>query len=222
MKQLQNTSIFLFFLIIFLFQNNIESFKILNIKEPIRDNTTQILYQNALEDLKKMEKSFQIDFPEDTTKIYSKMLYRDPFNFFDQITILKGENDQIKTNAAVVNEQGLIGTVFQIEKNKSHVRLLTNSNSVVSVKIKDFYGIMNTNQNKECWIENLTKESKLEIEDEVVTSGLTDIPANILVGTIEEIQTDELGLTKKAKVKINADLNDISYVTILRKGEYHE
>lgn len=216
MKRFLDSFIFLLFLLVFLFQDIIASWIIPNLKEPQIDQSLQITYQNLLENYQKLSKENQIP-EEKENRIYSKVMYRDPLEFFDIITIYKGKEEGVKEQSAVLNQDGLLGIVIKTSNHLSKVRLLTNQDTSISVKIKDSYGILQANNQKECWIHNLTKEIEIEIGDKITTSGLTEIPGNILVGTVEEIQKDELGLIQSVKVKKASDLNEIVYVTILQK-----
>ena len=79
------------------------------------------------------------------------------------------------------------------------------------------YGLLETNSKKEGWIKNLTKECDIQIGDEVYTSGLTEIPAGILIGKVSDLKEDNLGLVKEVKIDFAADIDHISYVIVYQK-----
>ena len=217
MKQFQNTAIFLLFFILFLFKDSWVNIGIQNQKEPQTDESIRISYQNLLEKYQEINKYLELNSETEETRIHSKLLFRDPFDFFGIITIEKGSLDGISQNAAVISTEGLLGKVISTSDHTSKVELLTNSEMTLSVKCKDTYGILETNQKKELWIRNLTKETEVEIKTIITTSGLTEIPGNIVVGTVEEVQKDELGLIQSIKVKPAANFHDIQYVSILHQ-----
>jgi len=219
MKRTRDLNLFFLFLLLFLFRSSIDNILIYALKNPSQDESLEITYQNQLETLKAMEKEFQIESKLEESKIYSKALYIDPFHLFETMTILKGTDQNIEENMAVLKDNNLIGITSKINKTTSMVNLLLKPNQSLSVQIKGAYGIMMTNNQKECWIEDINKNVELEVGDEIKTSGLTSIPANIKVGNIEELHKDELGLTWKLKVKLAADFQNISYVTLLKKGD---
>ena len=97
--------------------------------------------------------------------------------------------------------------------------MLTNTQTHLSVKVGDSYGILTTNDRKENWVKNLTKETKLEVGNEIYTSGLTEVPGGILIGVVEQIDEDDLGLTIAVKIKRNASIDNLNYVTILTKEQ---
>lgn len=213
---MQNMGIFFFFLLCLLLKSNFEALLIERLTLPNTDKNLEITNQNLKTELKNLETAFELEEKKENT-IYSRVLFRDPYKFFDTITILKGEEDGIHKNVAVLNGKNLIGLIEKTNKHDSIVTLLSNETSKVSVKIKDAYGIMTTNKNRECWIKNLSKTVEVEKGNLVTTSGLTNYPAEIMVGTVEEIKMNDLGLVQEIKVAIAADLNEINYITIMEK-----
>lgn len=216
MKKLYNQLILLFFLFCFLtfdsFSNLITKIQ----KEPELDSSLQIKYQKLLKDLEDLSDLKEISLLNITSN-YAQVLFHDPLEFFSEITISKGSQENIMPNSAVITNEGLIGIVKSVTNHTSKVRLLTNINTNLSVRVGDSFGILTTNSQKENWIKNLTKETKIEIGDKIYTSGLTEIPGDILIGIVEQIELDDLGLTTSIKINRTASLDNLNYVTILAK-----
>ncbi len=219
MKKIKDFSILFLFLIVYLLQNSFYQIWIEHLKQPEVDETIKISYQNQLEALEEIEKNLDIDRQIEENKIYTKVIYRDPFNLLEKAILLKGEEEGIQKNMAVLQNNNLIGIITETDKKRSIVNLITKPNLKISIKVQNEYAILTTNAEAECWIEDLNKNVKLNEGDLISTSGLTNIPENIPVGTVEKVEEDDLGLIKKVKVKLNADLKNINYVTILEKGE---
>lgn len=215
MKKILDFSILFFFLILFLLQGSIETVIMTTLESPHIDETLQITNQNLEKERNELEEKLKIE-PIKEQRIYSKMLYRDPFSSFHMINILKGSEEGVKENMAVLQNNNLIGITDHIENHHSEVKLLTNPSTSLSIKLNGSYGIM-ISRNEEMWIEDLDKNTKVEKENIIVTSGLTEIPENIPIGKVEEIVNDELGLIQKIKVRPLANFNEISYVTLLAK-----
>lgn len=221
MKKWQNVSILLFFILCFLIRGSIDHFLISYIKTPEVDETLKVENETLKEQIKDLEKELEMKSLFEK-KIYSKVLYRSPYEFTNSLTILKGTEEEVKENMAVISGPNLIGIIEAVETHRSKVKLLTNEESAISVKINDTYGVMKTNKKGECWIENLSKNAKIAKEESVLTSGLTKIPANIPVGKVEEVQLDSLGFTQKVKVSLHANMEKINYVTLLGKEDTNE
>lgn len=146
--------------------------------------------------------------------ILSKVSYRNINDFWQYITINKGAKDNVLEKRAVVNNMGLVGIIDKVDNYSSRVMLITNSKINISVKINNSYGIL-TAKNNTVYLENITDEVNVKIGDKVYTSGLTEIPENILVGTIKEIKQDDLELQKIFELTPAVTIKNIDYVAIL-------
>lgn len=167
-------------------------------------------YQNEYEEMQKLLNIEVLDYQA----IYSKVILRDIYAFYDEITIGKGSYDGVSKGDLVVNEKGVIGLVKSVNNHISIVELLTNSNIELSVKINQSYGIL-TSVDNEIIVKNVKLDDEIKVGDFVTTSGLTSVPGEILVGKVSEIKTDTLGLEYILEVDAVAYLQDISYVAVL-------
>ena len=215
MKNFWNSLLFLLLFLCIIGKDSISGLLIKNIPEPIYDEALKSSLKTKEEELFRLEKNFDIDYPYPEKQIYSKLLCQNPFTFFANITILKGSKEGIESKFAVMNQDGLVGITETIHDHSSTVNLLTHKDTKLSVKIRNSFGILTSNERNELWIKDLTNKEELMIGDEIITSGLTEIPANLYVGTIEEIKKDELGLIQMVKVKLGVNYNDLSYFVVL-------
>jgi len=137
MKEIyKTTTIFLIFFIVFLFKESIYEVIIkVNNLDKLDKSIIKIKESYYEEEYKTLLKTINVIDENEFSYVYSKVLYRDIYNYFDEITILKGYNDNIKNNSAVINENGLIGTINKVNKNSSVVNLITNKNSQISIKV---------------------------------------------------------------------------------------
>lgn len=169
-----------------------------------------LYYQNEYQEMKKL---LDID-DQDYSFLYSKVLLRDIYYFYDEITIGKGSSDGIKVQDLVVNEEGVVGIVKEVKNHSSVVQLLTHSDTQLSVKINQSYGIL-TSVDHEIIVKNIKLDQDIQVGDLVYTSGLTSIPGDILVGSVKEIRTDGLELEYILDVESATYLQDIRYVAVL-------
>jgi len=129
---------------------------------------------------------------------------------------------------AVITNEGLIGETVKVAHTTCTVRLITSReiNNKVSVKINSesgpVFGILSSfNQDsKNLVITGIDSHENIKTGNTVTTSGLGGkYPAGILIGTVNKMDTDEYGLAKIVEVKPSADLNDIKFVTILKRNK---
>ena len=142
--------------------------------------------------------------------ITSKVVGRDPYNL-DEITILKGSKDGVKTGDIIINEYGLIGIVSDIKKHVSFVKTINHKDTNISVKVGEVYGMLKKEDGKLIIKDIKTKDSDL-VGSLVKTSGFTSVPEDVLVGEVSSVIDN--GLTLSLVVTSSADLNDLNYCFI--------
>ncbi len=180
------------------------------------DNEKLEYYKNEYE---KMSYLLNIN-TDDYDVIYSKVVLREIYQFYDEITIGKGTRDGIQDGDLVVNENGVVGVIKDAGNASSIVRLLTSPDMELSVKINGSYGIL-TSVDKALIVKNIKLDSEIKERDLVYTSGLTSIPGGIYVGKVSEVNRDSLELEYILDVDSITHQKDISYVAVLhgKKGD---
>ena len=142
--------------------------------------------------------------------ITSKVVSRDPYNL-DEITILKGSEDGVKTGDIIINEYGLVGIVSSVKKHVSFVKTINHKDTNISVKVGESYGMLKKDDGKLIIEDIKTKDSDL-VGTFVKTSGFTSVPEDILVGEVSSVIDN--GLTLSLVVIPSADLNNLNYCFI--------
>ena len=164
--------------------------------------------------------------PTEYKLIHANVIKRD-INWYQEITIDKGEKDGIKLDMAVVSNNSLIGRIIKTTNSSSIIKLLTScSNDMkvsVTVKTKDneIHGIIDYYLKNEDLIQvnNILKTANIEIGDKVYTSGLGGIyPSGIYIGEVVEINEDNLGLNKILKIKIDTSYDTIRFVSVIDRS----
>ena len=145
----------------------------------------------------------------------SKVMYRDIYDYNNYITIYKGSNDNIEKNMAVINKYGLVGIIDKVNKNNSIVKLITNIDSNVSVKINDNFGILKVNNGK-LIVSDISNYNDININDKIYTSGLGNIPGDLYVGVVSDISLNNTNIEKIITVKSDVDFNNIKYIAVIK------
>ena len=145
--------------------------------------------------------------------IYSKVITREIYEFYDKITITKNENDNIKKGDIVISEYGLIGTISKVNKNSCEVSLITSNDTNISVKVGESYGILYSKDHK-LKIKNMKIEGSIKEGDEVYTSGLTLVPEGIKIGKVKNIKKDELELEYILDIE-SISLHNLKYLGVI-------
>lgn len=156
--------------------------------------------------------------------IHATIIERNTSYWFNSMTINKGKKDGVKKGMAVVTNDGIIGKIENTNYLTSTVKLITSNdkNNKISVRInskdKIYNSILTTDENGKMIITGIDKESKITKGDKVTTSGLSDIfPSGILIGEVSKVENDEYGVSKKAFIESQSDINNIRFVSILSR-----
>lgn len=183
----------------------------------ISDNTYYETEYNKVLNLYNIKESPQYDY------VFSKVIYRNIYNYYNEITILKGSKEGIKEKQAVVNQDGLIGVVDKVYKHSSKVNLITNKDINVSVKINNTYGVLRVDKNNNLIVDSITNYDNVLVGDYIYTSGIGNLPANIYIGKVGKIESTNNGIEKKIILDKQIDFSNIDYVAILSKvGDANE
>ena len=182
-----------------------------------REELNQFLYDEKLEyyqnEYEEMKKILNLSYSESNI-IYGKVLMRDIYQFYQEITISAGSSSGVHKNDLVVNEEGVIGVVQEVYQNTRIVTLLTNPDFELSVKVNGAYGIL-TSHDDEVFVKNIKLDEKIEVGDAIYTSGLTSTPGDILIGKVKSVWKDDLELQYLIQVEVASDLKNLNFVAVL-------
>ena len=189
---------------------------------------------NELNDLKEI---MDIDhLPTEYQVKYTNVIARDAQNWNNQVTINLGKISGVQEGMAVVNAQGMIGTITSVSEISSTVTLLSSETSKSQLPVmilsgdEEYYGLLNRyNINTHKYsITLLSDVETIEKDAKVVTSGLGGkgkSPKGILVGTVEYYATGDDATESVFDVTPSVDfdaLNDVverNKIDVLRSVE---
>ena len=212
-KKYKDYILLLSILLLFIFSSNINNF-LIAITPNLDDSNIILDYNKYLkEELESLKKINNLSKNDDLNLIVSRVKYRDVYEYSNTITILKGFKDGVFTGDTVLNNDGLIGIITKTFEHYSIVTLITNKNSNISVKINDAVGILKVIDNK-LVVVNLNNFSKITINDKIYTSGLGNLPSDIYIGTVKNINLNNTEIEKVVDVDINSRLDKLDYVFI--------
>lgn len=197
----------------------------------VTSNSNKIVFENRClelqEEVNELKKLLEINNSlSDFSIVSSTVINRNTSYWNNELTINKGRKDNIKKGMAVIDSNGLIGRIEHVSFTTSIVKLITNynSNNKISVKIwtddnTSINKVLETDSNNNLIISGIDNNFDIKEGMKVTTSGLSDIyPSGINIGTIDKIEDDKFGISKKAYVKHSGDLNNIRFVSVLIRG----
>ncbi|MCX7661399.1 MAG: rod shape-determining protein MreC, partial [Candidatus Omnitrophica bacterium] len=136
--------------------------------------------------------------------VASRVIGYAPDNYSSVVIIDKGRKNGIKEDMTVITPEGLVGRIIQADFSFSKVMLVNDPDFRVSCRIQRSRqeGIISGALGKNLIMRYLPWDADIEVNDIVITSGLTDIyPKGIIVGRVTEINSDFVGINRYAVVK---------------------
>lgn len=188
-------------------------------------NITAGINKGLQEELRELNRLLELSNNTNYIYINSGVISRNVNTYFSNITIDKGKKDGIDIDMAVVTNDGLIGYISDIYEDYAIVSLL-NSKSLdkkIAVCVTDDENIYNANitgydlENDELIVTSIRSTSKIDVGDKVMTNGLGKvIPSGILIGYVKDVIMDEDTSTKKVKVELSGNIENIKYVGVIK------
>ncbi|GAA5416174.1 cell shape-determining protein MreC [Paraliobacillus ryukyuensis] len=158
--------------------------------------------------------------------IQASVISRSPEKWFKQVTINKGKQDGVEKNMAVITGTGMIGKIQTVSQFSSTILLLNGfdrSNRIsVNVNIadqdEDASGfILGYDEDRKALLLEFTDYNEaVKAGEFVFSSGLGGVfPKGLEIGEVQEVTTDQYGLTQIAYVKPSSDLTDLQHVIVV-------
>lgn len=212
-KKYKDYILLLIIFLLFIFSGSINRF-LIAINPNLDTKNIELNYDKYLKDeLDNIKKINNIEFNDDLDLQVSRVKYRNVYEYSDTLTIYKGFKNNVFVNEVVLNNDGLIGIVTKTYDYYSIVTLITNKNSNISVKINDAIGILKTINNT-LVVTNINNYEKVNVDDEIYTSGLGNLPDNIYIGKVKSINLNNTEIEKVVEVNINDRLEKLDYLFI--------
>jgi len=179
---------------------------------------------NSLKNIRKeneeLEKALELKLEEEFKMVNAN--FSGTINFKNNILLDKGREDGIIEGFPVItSEKVLVGMVDKVYEKFSSVRLILDKEISFNVEIvpKSFLeenlddyiryqGLVRNNENSDLTIELISKEAEIKEGDLVFTTGSEGFfPKELLVGTIKEIDKDDVEPFQKALIDPAFDLS---------------
>jgi rod shape-determining protein MreC len=167
----------------------------------------------------------QEGFPEGTKPVTARVIARSPTVWFSSVKIDKGSNDGIRVDQPVIAAGGLAGKVTSVSGGSAQVTLLTDASSAVSAQVmpEGANGIVKpeVGNPRDLLLDFVEKGRRVTEGTTVVTSGFTSsrveslFPRGIPIGTVTEVDLDEIELYQRVHIKPFADLRRLDWLQVL-------
>jgi len=127
-----------------------------------------------------------------------------------------GEREGVKTGMPVVDGMTLLGKITTVSYLRSSVALLTDSDIKIAAKTsRGSIGTVIGQLGQNAILDKVLQKDPLFIDDQVVTSGLDNLPPDLLIGKISYIKSEDVEVYKQAQIALPVDISKEKTVFII-------
>lgn len=148
----------------------------------------------------------------------TKVIGRDPTNWYKTIMIDRGESDGVTKDMGVIVPSGVVGRIIKSGPNFSQVLIITDINSATAVLIERTRneGILEGRSSSPARIKYIPLLSDTKVGDLVLTSGLAGgFPKDLMVGRVSRIEKRPSELFQDVEMIPAVDFNRIEEVFVI-------
>ena len=163
------------------------------------------------------------DTNSEATYVSAFVIGRDPLDEFGGFTLDQGSTDGVAVNDAIISDRGyLLGVVVEVDATSCKVMTILhpsfNAAGVISRTRENgiITGSADYAADGQCVLTNLDRATEARRGDQVITTGLGGVfPANLLVGTVQEVVPEQSGKSSSAVILPGADPRTVKHVFIV-------
>ena len=163
------------------------------------------------------------DTNSEASYVSAFVIGRDPLDEFGGFTLDQGSTDGVAVNDAIISDRGyLLGVVVEVDATSCKVMTILhpsfNAAGVISRTRENgiITGSADYAADGQCVLTNLDRATEARKGDQVITTGLGGVfPANLLVGTVQEVVPEQSGKSSGAVILPGADPRTVKHVFII-------
>ena len=163
------------------------------------------------------------DTNSEASYVSAFVIGRDPLDEFGGFTLDQGSTDGVAVNDAIISDRGyLLGVVSEVDATSCKVMTILhpsfNAAGVISRTRENgiITGSADYAADGQCVLTNLDRATEARKGDQVITTGLGGVfPANLLVGTVQEVVPEQSGKSSSAVILPGADPRTVKHVFIV-------
>ncbi len=163
------------------------------------------------------------DTNSEASYVSAFVIGRDPLDEFGGFTLNQGSTDGVAVNDAIISDRGyLLGVVVEVDATSCKVMTILhpsfNAAGVISRTRENgiITGSADYAADGQCVLTNLDRATEARKGDQVITTGLGGVfPANLLVGTVQEVVPEQSGKSSSAVILPGADPRTVKHVFIV-------
>jgi rod shape-determining protein MreC len=175
----------------------------------------------AQQELDELKRTLNIEFAGGIEKVTARVSSGSVSNYDETIEIDKGASSGIRPKMAVVTGAGLLGHVEIVSENRATVRLITQKDQSVGIKVRSDQPVKGVarGQGEEHMVRAtlIRFEDPVAVDDLILTSGGRGsfYPPDIPVGKVVAVHENEPTRQKEIDIDLFVNLGELEYVQVL-------
>lgn len=148
----------------------------------------------------------------------ASVIGRDPSPFLNYVIINRGSDDGLRRGMPVVTHNGLAGRIAQVTPAGARVQLITDLATRINVKIQPSgsEAILTGSLTGDISLQQIPQDTSVAPGNLILTSGFGgNYPANIIVGQISSVRSQENALFQSASVQPVTDYKNLDIVLVI-------
>jgi len=180
----------------------------------------KILYNSDVDEIAKRDSMLSLDSTLQYSYITAKVINNSINLNNNKITINKGSKAGIKKRMGVINADGAVGIIKEVNNNFAVVLSILHRSVKISaaVKNKGYFGSLQWTNNDPTVLDlqDISRHANIGIGDTIVTSGYsTKFPPNHTLGVIDTFWLEQGNDSYAIEVKLNNDISNLQYVYVV-------
>lgn len=170
------------------------------------------LENNRLRDLLQFKQKTKMEM------VTARVVGRDLVPDYNTLTLNKGSDHGLKRGQAVITLKGALGTLLEVEPQRSHVMLITDRYSVIDglVEKTRAQGYVEGNGGSDCSLKYTDRNIELNPGDLIVTGGLDNVfPKGFPLAVVEKVENKAYSVALKIELKPIVEPNEVEEVFVV-------
>jgi rod shape-determining protein MreC len=150
--------------------------------------------------------------------VTAAVIGRDPSPFLHYVYINRGSDAGLRRGMPVVTQDGLVGRIAAVDALAARVQLINDTSSFINVRLQKtgVESVLAGQVTGDIALQMVPQESKVEVGDVVVTSGLGgEYPAKLIIGQVTNVRKRDYDIFQTASVQPAVDFARLNLVLVI-------
>lgn len=186
--------------------------------------TNLTLTQAELNELRDLKKALNyVSLNKINNYISCNIISKDVGNWYKSFIVDIGAAEGVTKNSAVINEDGLVGIVYEVGDHYAKVvTIIDNKTNVSFTSLSTdapYDGQITGNFDGVIRGQVFDTKAQMKLGDKLITSGLGIFPKGITIGEVVEVVDNKNDLLPEIEVQPSVDFSDLGKLMIIPKTE---